>query len=157
MRRPKWSTVVIALALVGALAIAAPAIGGLSLKKLVKKEVTKQLAGKSGPQGPAGADGTAKAGARVVGTDASFSAGTAFGGIEAAKSAAGGYCIKVPFTPKNVEVTVTDNTKHARAQLTALGGFGSCATNLPGYNAWVSTHLNSTEAFSDTDFFILVN
>jgi hypothetical protein len=160
MRRPKWSTVVIALALVASLAIAAPAIGGLSLKKLVKKEVSKQLAGKSGPQGPtgpAGADGTAKAGARVVGSDASFSPGTAFGGIEAAKSAAGGYCIRVPFTPKNVVVTVSDNTKHARAQLTALGGFGSCATNLPGYSAWVSTHLNSTEAFSDTDFFILVN
>jgi hypothetical protein len=160
MGRPKWSTVTIALALIAVLAIAAPAIGGLSLKKLVKKEVSKQInkaTGPQGPQGPPGADGTAKAGARVVGTDASFSAGTAFGGIEAAKSAAGGYCIKVPFTPKNVVVTVSDNTKHARAQLTSLGGFGSCPGNLPGYNAWVSTHLNTTEAFSDTDFFILVN
>jgi hypothetical protein len=45
------------LALVAALAVAAPAIGGTSLKKLVKKEVAKQLAGKSGPQGPPGAAG----------------------------------------------------------------------------------------------------
>src|SRR5262245_29910278 len=100
MRRPKWSTVIVALALVAALAVAAPAIGGLSLKKLVKKEVSKQLKGKTGPQGPAGADGTGKAGARIVGSDASVTPGTGFGGVEATKSATGGYCIKVPFTPK---------------------------------------------------------
>jgi hypothetical protein len=42
--RVRWSHVTIALALIAALAIAAPAIGGLSLKQLVKKEVSKQVA-----------------------------------------------------------------------------------------------------------------
>ena len=36
--------------------VGSPAIGGPSLKKLVKKEVAKQLAGKTGPQSPAGAN-----------------------------------------------------------------------------------------------------
>jgi Collagen triple helix repeat (20 copies) len=49
------------LALVAAVAIASPAIGGPSLKKLVKKEVAKQLAGKTGPQGPQGPAGPAGA------------------------------------------------------------------------------------------------
>jgi hypothetical protein len=50
----------------------APALGGPSLKKLVKKEVAKQIAKATGPQGPPGttgangADGTARAYARVV-------------------------------------------------------------------------------------------
>jgi hypothetical protein len=35
-----------------ALMVGSPAIGGPSLKKLVKKEVAKQLAGKTGPQSP---------------------------------------------------------------------------------------------------------
>jgi hypothetical protein len=47
------------LALIAAVAIASPALGGPSLKKLVKKEVTKQLAGKSGPQGTSGPQGPA--------------------------------------------------------------------------------------------------
>jgi hypothetical protein len=55
--RVRWSHVVIALALVAALAIAAPAIGGPSLKKLVKKEVAKQIAKATGPAGPSGPQG----------------------------------------------------------------------------------------------------
>ena len=54
--RPKWATVTIALALIAALAIAAPGFG-VSIKRLVKKEVAKQLAHKQGPPGPAGASG----------------------------------------------------------------------------------------------------
>jgi hypothetical protein len=41
-----------------ALAIASPALGGPSLRSLVKKEVKKQLAGKSGPAGANGTNGT---------------------------------------------------------------------------------------------------
>jgi hypothetical protein len=152
---------VIALALVAAVAVAAPAIGGPSLKKLVKKEVAKQIKkaqGPAGPVGPPGQDGTARAGARIVGSDASFSAGTAFGGIEATKSAAGGYCIRVPFTPRNIVASVHSDTHHARVRLVAFGGgFGTCASSLPGHQAWVSTHLNSDNSFSDTDFFVLIN
>ena len=67
--RVRWSHVTIALTLIAALAIAAPAIGGPSLKKLVKKEVAKQIGKATGPPGPAGANGvngTARAHARVV-------------------------------------------------------------------------------------------
>ena len=46
-----------ALALIATLAIISTAVGGPSLKSLVKKEVTKQLAGKTGPQGPPGPQG----------------------------------------------------------------------------------------------------
>jgi hypothetical protein len=57
-RRVRLSRVTIALAVIAAIAIAAPAMGGPSLKKLVKKEVAKQLKNKQGPQGPQGAPGT---------------------------------------------------------------------------------------------------
>jgi hypothetical protein len=45
------------LALLAVFALAAPALGGPSLKKLVKKEVAKQLAGKTGPPGAPGSPG----------------------------------------------------------------------------------------------------
>jgi hypothetical protein len=70
--RARWTHVTIALALIAALAMAAPAIGGPSLKKLVKKEVAKQIGKATGPPGPPGAagadgvNGTARAYARVV-------------------------------------------------------------------------------------------
>jgi hypothetical protein len=57
--RARWSHVVIALAVIAAAAIAVPAFGGPSLKKLVKKEVSKQIAKATGPQGPPGTPGTA--------------------------------------------------------------------------------------------------
>jgi hypothetical protein len=57
MGRLKSSHVMIALALIAALALAAPAIGGPSLKKLVKKEVSRQLEKAVGPQGPQGPPG----------------------------------------------------------------------------------------------------
>src|SRR5262249_26112910 len=68
---PKWSTVVIALGVIAALAIASPVLGlSQSLKKAIKKEVSKQIAkatgptgspGASGANGSNGADGTARA------------------------------------------------------------------------------------------------
>ncbi len=54
----KRNQVVIALAVIAAIAIAAPAIGlSGSIKKAIKKEVSKQLSTKTGPAGPAGAPG----------------------------------------------------------------------------------------------------
>jgi hypothetical protein len=64
-----------ALAVVGVLAVVSPALGGPSLRKLVKKEVAKQLAGKTGPagangingaNGTPGANGTARAYAEIL-------------------------------------------------------------------------------------------
>jgi Collagen triple helix repeat (20 copies) len=57
-RRPKWTHVTIALAAVLALGVmVTPAMGGPSLKKLVKKEVSKQIAKAIGPAGANGANG----------------------------------------------------------------------------------------------------
>src|SRR3954468_18146009 len=56
--RPSWKTVTVALAAVVVFAMASPALGGPSLKKLVKKEVAKQISKATGPQGPAGTNGT---------------------------------------------------------------------------------------------------
>jgi hypothetical protein len=67
-RRPKLSTVTIALGVIAALAIASP-VFGVSIKKLVKKEVAKQISKAKGPagvNGANGANGTARAYARVL-------------------------------------------------------------------------------------------
>src|SRR5262245_24874602 len=64
--RAKWSHVTIALAMIAAAALVTPAIGEQSgtaavsrktLKKLINKEVAKQIAKATGPQGPAGPRG----------------------------------------------------------------------------------------------------
>jgi hypothetical protein len=58
MKLSKWKVVALtvgAAALV--VAVISPAFGVSSLKKLVKKEVTKQLANKTGPAGPPGLPG----------------------------------------------------------------------------------------------------
>ena len=58
-RTPKWSQVVIALGVIAALAIAVPAFGvNKSIKKLIRKEVSRQIGKATGPPGPAGTNGT---------------------------------------------------------------------------------------------------
>ena len=58
MRDSKWRIVAIVLgAGVIAALVVVPALGGPSLKKLVKREVSKQLAKKTGAQGPPGQTG----------------------------------------------------------------------------------------------------
>jgi hypothetical protein len=70
--RPKWSTVTIALTLIVVLALVTPALGGPSLRKLVKNEVAKQIskatgpAGTNGTNGANGTNGTARAYAAVT-------------------------------------------------------------------------------------------
>jgi hypothetical protein len=65
-RGPSWLQLGVAMALTLTLAVVSPAIGGPSLRSLVKQEVAKQVAsvskakgkrGPAGPQGPAGANG----------------------------------------------------------------------------------------------------
>jgi hypothetical protein len=67
-RKPQWRHLAMGLALIAVLALSSEAIGGPSLRKLVKKEVAKQIkkaTGPAGANGAAGADGTARAYARV--------------------------------------------------------------------------------------------
>jgi hypothetical protein len=56
-RNRRWKYATIALAGLLAIAVASPAIGGPSLKTLVKKEVSKQISKATGPQGPSGPQG----------------------------------------------------------------------------------------------------
>src|SRR5215208_3820677 len=65
-RGPSWLQLGVAMALTLTLAVVSPAVGGPSLRSLVKQEVAKQVAsvskakgkrGPRGPQGPAGANG----------------------------------------------------------------------------------------------------
>jgi len=53
-------------------AIVMPALGGPSLKQLVKKEVAKQLKGKTGPQGPPGQPGGTSPSAAASASNGSF-------------------------------------------------------------------------------------
>lgn len=59
--RAKWSHVAVALALIAALAIASPVFGlSKSIKKAIRKEVSRQIgkaARPTGPPGPSGANG----------------------------------------------------------------------------------------------------
>lgn len=57
----KRNYVLAGLGLIALLAIASSALGGPSLKKLVKKEVAKQISNATGPAGAAGAPGAAGA------------------------------------------------------------------------------------------------
>ncbi|MGZ5321795.1 MAG: hypothetical protein ACXWES_06460 [Solirubrobacterales bacterium] len=77
MGKLRWSHLAVALGAVLAVMIVSPALGGPSLRSLVKKEVAKQIAKATGPAGPAGtngtngtngADGTARAYGRVGST-----------------------------------------------------------------------------------------
>jgi hypothetical protein len=53
-----WGMAALAVGVIGAVAImVAPALGGSSIKKLVKKEVSKQLSKAKGPAGTNGANG----------------------------------------------------------------------------------------------------
>ena len=64
----RWVLLVAGMAALAIILVVSPALGGPSLKKLVKKEVAKQISKATGPQGPpgaAGAAGTARAYASV--------------------------------------------------------------------------------------------
>ena len=58
MKLSIWKVAVLMLASAAvAAAVVGTAVGGTSIKKIVKKEVTKQLKGKTGPEGPRGPQG----------------------------------------------------------------------------------------------------
>jgi hypothetical protein len=104
---PKWSTVTIALALIVIFALVSPALGGPSLRKLVKNEVAKQIskaigpAGANGNNGANGTNGTARAYARVR-PNASFpcapdcTVDKATGITEVTNTSTGHYCVTAP-------------------------------------------------------------
>jgi hypothetical protein len=107
--RPRWTTVVLALGLVAAITVASPGFG-ISLRKLVKKEVAKQISKATGPAGAPGAPGatgapgapgTARAYGRVNSQSNSACAPncqlTHSKGISnVTRSGVGDYCVQAP-------------------------------------------------------------
>jgi hypothetical protein len=135
--------VVLALAAIAAIAAVAPALGGPSLKKLVKKEVAKQIRKATGPaganglngvnglngaNGAPGADGTARAHARVIShATAACTGGCTFDLVKGVTSVThpglGSYCVAAPGISKDTTpaaVTVDANSAAPAGNATAL-------------------------------------
>jgi hypothetical protein len=111
--------------------------------------------GTQGIQGVAGAPGTARAWAHVQGNGTV----TASKGMEVAYEGAGEYCVKTPFTPNVVVATPKWQGVGAasiRFATGGIGGFGTCASDLPGTNAWVVVQ-DGTGAVTDTEFFVMAD
>ena len=169
MGRVRWSHVTIALALIAALAIAAPAIGGPSLKKLVKKEVSKQISKATGPAGPPGvngtngvngADGTARAYALVKANapgavdtvDESRSKNITDANVTHPSN--GSWCFNgLPFTPVNA-VANSDATNHVLAMQGIYNDAGPC---IGDEQASVTETVGNTNAGANEAFFIVFN
>ena len=105
MRRPRWTHVVLSLAVIAALAVAVPAFGvSKSIKKAIKAEVAKQVANATGPAGAPGtpgANGTARAYATVptcaAGADpVSCTVTKAKGVTSVTRLDTGRYCVDAP-------------------------------------------------------------
>jgi hypothetical protein len=140
--RVRWSHVTIAVALITTMAIAVPAIGGPSLKKLVKKEVSKQIAkatGPAGPPGPAGtngangADGTARAYAYVVNQALVPARTKNVIGLE--RLSAGTYCLRLPPTIDASEVVPSVTPDFSASPHGALFAFFASSPGCSGSNA----------------------
>ena len=150
----RWTHATIALAVVAAVAIAAPAIGGQSativvkkkkLKTLIKKEVARQIAKAAGPAGTPGSTGstgaTGPAGSAAAYALINGAGGTVDSNLSSNITNAnvtnpnvGVYCIgQLPFTPKNAvatpQATSTADTQDRIAQVlvTNLTPFGCAA------------------------------
>ena len=164
--RAKWSHVVIALAVVAALAIAAPAIGGPSLKKLVKKEVSKQITKATGPQGPPGINGTNGTNGTAVAFAAVNNDGTLVsdtdipGGnfnitqAQVSHENTGQYCFKVPGV-RSAIASVSDGgggIPNGTATV-AIGSNGVGCPNDQGFTAHVQTSLAAGND-ADLSFFV---
>ena len=165
MWRAKWIHVVIALGVIAALAIASP-VFGVSVKKLVKKEVAKQIAKATGPVGPPGTngtngtngtDGTARAYARVV----SHVSDDCTGGCTLDHSKgissvnrlnAGEYCVRAPGIDANsvsAAVTVEYGTTSApKGNASAMTSFSSCAPD--GFRVLTERQSSTTVCTNDT-------
>jgi hypothetical protein len=164
------------LAAIAVFAIASPALGGPSLKSLVKKEVKKQLAGKTGPAGTNGtnglngAAGTARAFAFVdhfpcnAPPDDNCGVNSTSKGISSVvQKSVGKFCITVPGLSPDVAPAVatadffnsfpSDNTHYV---MTAGNTSGSCATGQYEVEAFDPDVGGDTGLNLDTSFTFMV-
>jgi hypothetical protein len=134
------------LALVAVLAIAAPALGGPSLKKLVKKEVAKQISKATGPAGAPGAAGAAGT-ARAFGYVDKFfcdnpgpcTATDPKKGVASVTHQGGGkYCVSVPglspeTAPATVSVALDESFPGNASNAVGYSELGSMSCPFPNY------------------------
>lgn len=159
-RGPSWLQLGIAMALTLTLAVASPALGGPSLRSLVKQEVAKQVAsvskakgkrGPRGPQGPPGTNGTngAPGTARAYGlvTSQGFSACSpncelshSSGISNVTRTGVGLYCVFVPGVDAHDVSAVAD------------AAFGPTSSPEGNGTAQTSTHCSGTPAFEVKTF-----
>jgi hypothetical protein len=115
------------LAVVVVVGVVSPALGGPSLKKLVKREVAKQI---SKAAGPAGAPGTARAYGRIAADPCSPNCAlTESKGISSVtRPTTGFYCVSVPGIDSHqvaAAVTVDHETTASAGDASAMVS-GSC-------------------------------
>jgi hypothetical protein len=168
-RGRKWSLAAIVLGAIGTVAIVSPALGGPSLKQLVKKEVAKQIANATGPPGANGAngadgtngtnganglDGTARAYATVIphGTD-SCTGGCTFDHAKGISSvthpAAGDYCVTAPgINPAAVPALVSLDGAAGDRAVAALAAGPQCGPT--GYEILTTSGSTSSDAVGFT-------
>ena len=160
---PSWAQLGIVLGLILAILVVSPAIGGPSLRSLVKQEVAKQVAsvskaktkrGPRGPQGPpgangangaAGAPGTARAYGLVTSQansacspNCSFSLSSGISNVT--RLSAGTYCVFVPGVDAHNVSAVADVA------------FGPTASVEGNATAQTSTFCSGTPAFEVKTF-----
>lgn len=162
-RGPSWLQLGVAMALTLTLAVVSPAIGGPSLRSLVKQEVAKQVAsvskakgkrGPRGPQGPPGTNGTngangAPGTARAYGLVSSESSSSCSPNCELSLSSGisnvtrtgtGLYCVFVPGVDAHLVSAVAD------------AAFGPTANPEGDGTAQTSTYCSGTNAFEVKTF-----
>jgi hypothetical protein len=162
-RGPSWLQLGVVMGLTLTLAVVSPAIGGPSLRSLVKQEVAKQVAsaskakgkrGPQGPQGPPGANGAngangAPGTARAYGLVSSHAGSPcspnctlthASGITNVTRTGTGFYCVFVPGVDAHLVSAVAD------------AAFGPTAVPEGDGTAQTSTHCTGTNAFEVLTF-----
>jgi len=163
-RTVKLSHLIAALAAITALLLVSPALGGPSLKSLVKKEVTKQLAGKTGPQGPGGAPGAPGA-PGAAGSALAYAHMNSNGTLDAAnsKNIAGVaynavvqyYCIDVSVPVHNAVATVEGSGTSGEVRTFTGDPFTSCSPLASSDFQFITS--NSAGADAARSFYVVFN
>jgi hypothetical protein len=166
---PKWSTVTIALSLIVMLALVSPALGGPSLRKLVRSEVAKQIAKATGPagangtNGANGGNGTARAYAAVTTScsgapPAVCSINRAKGVTAVTRPSTGQYCVTVPgIDSPSVAAAVTvwwsftASPEGNASAMTADASDAGCAPDLNAFGVVTERHGAGTDAVQAND------
>ena len=160
-RTVKLSHLVVAVGMIAALLLVSPALGGPSLKSLVKKEVAKQLAGKTGPQGLAGANGANGANGSAlayahINSDGTLDAANSknIAGV-AHNTPAHYYCIDVSVPVHNAVATVGGSGLAGQIRVFTGDPFTSCQPLSSSDFQFITSDSAGTD--TDREFYVVFN